>query len=270
MRYSTAAFSLVELSIVLVILGLLTGGILGGQSLIRAAELRSVSTEEQRYAAAIHTFRDKYFQLPGDFNSATRFWGRQNTNADCITNNGAAVNSSTGTCDGNGSSVLDGGAQGQSSELFQLWRQLALAGLIEGTYDGIYGASSSPTMNPGNSPRSKLGTAYWQTGHSTAPLTGHGGIFDRPAVQGTFQIGAIYNAAGAGNRDPVFKPEEAWNIDMKMDDGKPATGNVNARVNESTTTLASCTSTATTSDMNATYLLTSTATACALIFARVY
>ncbi|MFZ4541879.1 MAG: type II secretion system protein [Rickettsiales bacterium] len=54
------AFSLVELSIVLVILGLLVGGILSGQALIRASELRSVSTEQQRYFTAIQTFRDKY------------------------------------------------------------------------------------------------------------------------------------------------------------------------------------------------------------------
>ncbi|PZP83692.1 MAG: type II secretion system protein, partial [Azospirillum brasilense] len=57
----THGFSLVELSIVLVILGLLTGGILGGQSLIRAAELRTISTDANRYITAAQTFRDKYF-----------------------------------------------------------------------------------------------------------------------------------------------------------------------------------------------------------------
>ncbi|MGB1540395.1 MAG: prepilin-type N-terminal cleavage/methylation domain-containing protein, partial [Rickettsiales bacterium] len=67
---SKAGFSLVELSIVLVILGLLTGGILGGQSLIRAAELRSVSKEYEKYQTAINIFKDKYFALPGDFNNA--------------------------------------------------------------------------------------------------------------------------------------------------------------------------------------------------------
>ena len=52
----TKAFSLVELSIVLVILGLLTGGILAGQNLIRAAELRSVITEFKTYQTAVMTF----------------------------------------------------------------------------------------------------------------------------------------------------------------------------------------------------------------------
>ena len=70
-----SGFSLVELSIVLVILGLLTGGILAGQNLIRAAELRSVTTQFQNYHAAVMTFRDKYFALPGDMANAEDFWG---------------------------------------------------------------------------------------------------------------------------------------------------------------------------------------------------
>ncbi|MBN9993879.1 prepilin-type N-terminal cleavage/methylation domain-containing protein, partial [Listeria monocytogenes] len=68
-------FSLIELSIVLVILGLLTGGILAGQSLIRAAELRSVGEEYQKNRTAVATFRDKYFAIPGDMTNATSFWG---------------------------------------------------------------------------------------------------------------------------------------------------------------------------------------------------
>ncbi|MGB1539971.1 MAG: prepilin-type N-terminal cleavage/methylation domain-containing protein, partial [Rickettsiales bacterium] len=53
-------FSLVELSIVLVILGLLTGGILGGQSLIRAAEMRAIATEYDAWKTAVNVFKDKY------------------------------------------------------------------------------------------------------------------------------------------------------------------------------------------------------------------
>ena len=61
----------------------------------------------------------------------------------------------------------------------------------------------------------------------------------------------------------VLKPEEAWNIDTKLDDGRPATGKVSALV---PTTLATCTNTADTSNMAAVYLLTSTSPGCVLIF----
>ena len=64
-------FTLVELSIVLVILGLLVGGVLTGQSLIRAAELRTVSTQYATFSTAVNTFRDKYFTIPGDMTNAS-------------------------------------------------------------------------------------------------------------------------------------------------------------------------------------------------------
>lgn len=69
------AFSLVELSIVLVILGLLVGGILAGQSLIKASELRKIGADFTRYESAINAFRDKYFFYPGDLPNATQLWG---------------------------------------------------------------------------------------------------------------------------------------------------------------------------------------------------
>src|ERR1700742_2576195 len=95
---SRRAFSLVELSIVLVILGLLVGGILGGKSLIRASELRSVVTQHDQILTAILGFKDKYFALPGDMNNATQFWGALNPVSFCMT--GHSVDQKT--CDGNG------------------------------------------------------------------------------------------------------------------------------------------------------------------------
>ena len=67
------AFSLVELSIVLVILGLLVGTVLTGKSLIRASELRSVVSQFQAFHAAHNAFKDKYFSIAGDMNNATQF-----------------------------------------------------------------------------------------------------------------------------------------------------------------------------------------------------
>jgi prepilin-type N-terminal cleavage/methylation domain-containing protein len=158
-------FSLVELSIVLVILGLLTGGILTGKSLIRASELRGVTTEYQRYITATRTFRDRYFALPGDLRDATRFWSRMNGNADCVTNSSAPIVTSTGVCDGDGNSVLDvATAAGAAGERHQYWRHLAQAGLIEGTYTGLAGAGGVDNAVIGtNAPASKLTSAGWST-----------------------------------------------------------------------------------------------------------
>ncbi len=59
-------FTLVELYIVLVIIGLIVGGVLTGQALIAAAKVRAQMTQLDQYDAAINTFRAKYDCLPGD------------------------------------------------------------------------------------------------------------------------------------------------------------------------------------------------------------
>ena len=63
---SQAGFTLVELAIVLVIIGLIVGGVLVGQDLIKAATVRSTVTDIEKYNGAVTTFRSKYNGLPGD------------------------------------------------------------------------------------------------------------------------------------------------------------------------------------------------------------
>ncbi len=263
-------FSLVELSIVLVILGLLTGGILAGQSLIRAAELRAVTTEFQRYYTAGQAFRDKYFQLPGDFRDATRFWGRLNSNTDCGTNSAAAV-ATPGACDGNGDGTISwGGAGSQSSEGAQVWKQLANAGLIEGNYTGLTGAGGGVDFTPGtNVPKSKMNNAGWS-------------VYNPLNTMGNFSGGAQWYAGSYGNalifgskiatnltQGQILKPEEAWNIDTKMDDGKPGTGKVIASEDywfQSPAAAGQCTTSASATDYSGTYNLSNSAIICALDF----
>lgn len=259
-------FSLVELSIVLVILGLLTGGILTGQSLIRASELRAVSTEYQRFVAAGQTFRDKYFAIPGDFNAATRFWGRLNSNADCVTNSGSTV-ASPGTCDGNGDGIIGTGAANQSAETLQFWRQLALAGLIEGTYTGL-GTAVAGTDNVlgTNAPRSKLTNAGWGFWY----LANYGGDGGTYAYDYTNMLGFGGYNAGTWPLGSVLKPEEAWNIDTKMDDGLPGSGKILPRDNVGFGVANSCTTSTSQTDKPGAYRLTTTAPACALHFARTF
>jgi len=141
MEHSRAGFSLVELSIVLVILGLLVGGVLAGRDLIRAAELRGATTEYARFMAANHAFRDKYMAWPGDITNATAFWGKDATN--CNGHTGTAA--TPGTCNGNGDGQI---TVGSGLELTRYWQHLALTGLIEGTYAGVAAAGGAFDRSP--------------------------------------------------------------------------------------------------------------------------
>ncbi|MBA4274586.1 MAG: hypothetical protein C0436_02910 [Alphaproteobacteria bacterium] len=249
------AFSLVELSIVLVILGLLTGGILAGQSLIRAAELRSVSTEYQKYVGAKQTFRDKYFAIPGDMANATSFWGAAHaTPATCAT----TASTSALTCNGDGNGQVHVAASSNVYEAYRFWQHLANAGLLEGQFDGITHGATNYSSTAANSPKSKLGNSFWFTWY-WGSLSGQPTFFDGQ-YDNSFLIGGLmtdnppYNAS--------FKPEETWNIDTKMDDGKPATGNVVSWWS------GGCTDAASSATITANYALTSTSNSCVLVFRR--
>ena len=182
-----------------------------------------------------------------------------------MTNSAAAVKS-TGACDGSGNGAIDGAATaGQSYEPAQYWRQLALAGLIEGNYSGLYGATY-PTDTT-NSPLGKLNNGLWQSGYVTTASTGSPSIFDNTNMfGGLLQYGAVGTSAGSGNRNPVLTPPDAWNIDTKIDDGKPATGKFRVRTNEDYQPLSDCTTAASTADTTAQYQLTKTTIGCVGLF----
>lgn len=137
-------FSLVELSIVLVILGLLVGGILGGRSLIRSAELNSVVKKKQEYAVSIAAFEDKYQALPGDSTDATMFW--------------------PGTVNGNGNGRIDyiGNLGGEEA---QVWEHLRNAGLASFDTDASTPNLPASSLNSGYYRLSFMDQIYTQRGH---------------------------------------------------------------------------------------------------------
>ncbi len=211
-------FSLVELSIVLVILGLLTGGILAGQSLIRAAELRGSIQELSSHTSAIYTFRDKYFAMPGDMTNATAFWGiaAGSTGADTTCRLAATTDGST--CDGDGDGQVSGATTGstyaQRNEYYRFWQHLANAGLIKGNYTGAIDAGGFE--RDVNVPSSRIdSSSFWMSVYSTASA-GNAFIFSQPAGNTLRITPTAYNG------------EECWNVDTKLDDGKPNTGKMMA------------------------------------------
>jgi prepilin-type N-terminal cleavage/methylation domain-containing protein len=236
------AFTLVELSIVLVILGLLIGGILSGKSLIRGAELRSVSKQYSQYFTAVSTFKDKYFALPGDMTNATQFWGARVVGMGC----GWTASSDALTCNGTGDGRIDGAGGGLTWENFRFWQHLSNAGLIEGSYNGT-------TQRPVG----KIANTSWAVLYSSLsaanPFTFDG------QYENTFDFTSATGFASG---------EDLWNIDTKMDDGKPATGKL---VVFSPTTLSACTdavgtTAAQAATLTANYLLTSNSGTCNLKF----
>jgi len=72
-KIHNSAFTLIELSIVLIIISLIVGGIIGGKSLIHSAEIQSISRDINKNLAAINSFNLQYDALPGDFNEATSY-----------------------------------------------------------------------------------------------------------------------------------------------------------------------------------------------------
>ncbi len=257
------AFSLVELSIVLVILGLLTGGILAGQSLIRAAELRSVTTDYQKYQAAMLTFRDKYMAIPGDMANATRFWG-DNTSA-CA--DGAIANGTPGTCNGNGDGLITWPGNPVASTTYewtQAWNQLALAGLVEGSYTGITTAATPFVAGGTTFPRGKISnTNFHAIGRPN--YVGDGNYF---AIDYGNSIELTQWGSGSS---PIFRPEEAWNIDTKIDDGKPAYGKIVAIYwAAAQNCLIADDGTPANNDFNTQYKLTETSTTCNISLRNIF
>lgn len=258
MKYdSRSGFSLVELSIVLVILGLLVGGILGGQALIHAAELRSVTNDMERYQTAINTFRSKYNAIPGDMNNATRFWPAAATPpSSCVT----TENAQGASCDGNGDGMIGSAYSGDpyGSERYQIWKHLSNAGLIDGTYTGIYSGTIGHRCVAGiNCPRSKISNAVFRIGYLGEIAPSHAGLFE-----GFYGNQIIVEESATASA--VLTPEDQWNIDTKVDDGMPGKGMIRGY---KASYLANC---AVGDTVDTTYDLQYTSQACRMIRIRYF
>ena len=238
MSFRRTAFSLIELSIVLVILGLLTGGILAGQSLIRASELRSVITDATKYRTAVSAFRDKYFALPGDMPNATSVWGAR---ACSLADNTLPV--ATETCNGNDDGSISWGLPDTThGESFLAWQHLSSAGLIGGNYSGLQGPGTYAASEVGglNVPSLRLNsgciglhgigsgaTNIIPTANSMNPNVTSGNVLLLGKTVGS-NPDYCYGAE--------FTPMDAWNIDTKMDDGVAYSGKMFAWVRANCTT----------------------------------
>lgn len=242
-------FSLIELSVVLVILGLLAGGAIMSQNLIRNAELRNTLAELDRYSKGYSYFRSKYNSVPGDMFDAADTWGIRagSTGSDATCRN--TKGSYSGTCNGTGNNLID-----QNYERFLFWQHLARAGYIDGQYTGASTDTTDLGRTPGvNTPLLSIGKTYF-----IEPI-----YIATPSAADTQYFNTVFNANTLWAGDNALKPDELWSIDAKIDDGNPASGVVRT-LKASASAGQNCATS--NSASSADYNTTNTAKTCVLLY----
>lgn len=190
MQQQQKGFTLVEIAIVLVIIGLLLGGILKGQELINSARVRNLADTTSGIQAAYFGFIDRYRRVPGDWNAT-----------DATAAIGVAITGS-----GNDNGHVD---DGNFNEPNALWEQISKAGFISGAYLGT--AGTQPLVNNRLSPFNPFGGAIVM-------------------VRGTDYLDVTSTTPDrlhlvVGRRTPV---DVARELDVKLDDSRPSTGGLRA------------------------------------------
>jgi len=220
-RKTLSGFTLIELSIVLVIIGLIVGGVLVGRELINTAKLRKVVSEVDKFTTAIQTFRVKYGCTPGDCKNATTFFtGTHNGNDDGKINVAqdpwSADENHLGIVRPNNNSVA-----GIPEEVFLLNEHLAYAGLIA---LAPFDHTGTPPVPMRNKWYVNLGNPDWNL---LALTDGYGrNVIRIGAWQNTDSGWEAFIYIGGGGNTKMYWPDEAFYIDSKTDDGLPLTGAV--------------------------------------------
>ena len=188
MKRNQSGFTLIEIAIVLVIIGLLLGGVLKGQELINSAKVKNLATDFRNIPVYVYGYQDKFRALPGDDVGAG--------------SHVAAATVATGASAGNG--VIDGKwdePANYSSETQLFWMDVRLANLAAGP------TASGADLIPTNSFGGAIGITSGNVGNN--PDT------SATPIQGTY---IICSAAILG--------KFAAQLDIQMDDGNPNTGSM--------------------------------------------
>jgi prepilin-type N-terminal cleavage/methylation domain-containing protein len=208
-------FTLVEIAIVLVIIGLLLGGILKGQELINSARVRNMADQSSGIQAAYYGFIDRYRQVPGDMLGTT-----------ACTVVGSAVDSTNcpaGTVGGIAATNGQNGRIDMWEEAGGVWTHLSVAGFLSGTYGGVTAAPAAYEGGTVTTPPQVPANAY-----QNAILLGMLDDYD----EATGAANAIVRLAYSFGAAPASILRE---LDVKLDDSLPGSGIVRATTSAANT-----------------------------------
>jgi prepilin-type N-terminal cleavage/methylation domain-containing protein len=214
-------FTLIELSIVLVIIGLIVGGVLVGRDLIHAAEIRKVITQREQFDTATNTFRLKFNCLPGDCKSAGDI-GVGDTAEDVYGENG------------NGDGKISNNTWSQPLEPINFWYHLAKSSLIGWAPDPAMNYSfSTIACNDGTTDTSPClafsasagngSKGGWWIISTTSLYCGTLPSLYTLSSQHYWWLTAVVGSGGS-DQSAILIPVDAYAIDKKIDDGLPLSG----------------------------------------------
>lgn len=227
-----SGFTLLELSIVLVIIGLITGSILVGNDLINTATLRAQISQIEKYNTAVTTFRLKYNALPGDIADA------QATQA------GLAARGTMGYPDGfagagDGNGLIEGiinvnvansncGTCLAAGEPVFFWNDLSYGnGLNVSLIDGSFNPSG--LIGPGGDPDPAITGSAIEQWVPKGKISGNFVYVWSENGFNWFGLSLVTQLHFAGlYSSPGITTLQAYNMDTKLDDGIPTTGSVQA------------------------------------------
>lgn len=208
----TAGFTLIEISIVIVIIGLIIGGVLVGKDLVKSAEIRAAVSEISAIQAGILVFKNKYNALSGDMRDATSIWPGATSNGD-------------------GDGFFETSDSAQDQEGGYLWHHMGLAQVYK-TFTRPNAANFSNI--PGiNTPQILPGTAATgQRRNQTSTHRRYGSTLNY------IQLGKYNGASGGSITCAAVDSMTAHAIDSKYDDGVPSSGKVLAYVTSTCAVIA--------------------------------
>jgi prepilin-type N-terminal cleavage/methylation domain-containing protein len=188
MKTHQQGFTLVEIAVVLLIVGLLLGGVLKGQELIDSARVKNLAQDFRTLPALAHAYQDRFRALPGD---------------DALARLHLCPGGSECTTQGDGDGVIGGNWNDDAdSDAFRFWQHVRLANLATGSSD-----TSSPDYLPRNAVGGRLGVQRGGSllGISGSILTCSGGIpgklvrqLDLALDDGNPAAGAMRAGTGSG------------------------------------------------------------------------
>lgn len=216
-----AGYTLIELAITLVIIGLIVGGILVGRDLITASEIRSQIKQIDNFNMAANIFKIKYNYLPGDI---------PDPDATSLSFLPRCANLKVGNGDGSIKGILDftptnGGAY-QQGESTLFWWDLATSRLITGKYTAL--SASCGTLQPTPNPITATTSPSLSNVFPSASIGKNGYVGVLSGTKNYFWIGSVSSlgSGGSANTSPLLTVNQAYAIDGKIDDGLPTTGSV--------------------------------------------